>query len=218
MKIRTLVTLAALSFCANMAWADDYKVGQIEIDNLWVRASAPGQTNGAGYMEINNHGKAADRLLSVHSNAAERVELHTVRKENGMAEMRKIDSVEVPADSEVKLAPGGHHIMFIKLKTPFTEGAEIPAILKFEKAGIVSVKFKVKPTNHKGGMNMNDKASMNMNDKGDMNMNDKAGMNMNDKGSMNMNDKAGMNMNDKAGMNMNDKGDMNMNDSGSMKR
>lgn len=50
---------------ATTAWAADFKVGQVEVDDLWVRASAPGQANGAGYMEIENDAKAADRLVSV---------------------------------------------------------------------------------------------------------------------------------------------------------
>ncbi|MCD0503588.1 copper chaperone PCu(A)C [Bordetella petrii] len=153
MKIRQWALLAALGLCtATSAWARDYKVGQVEIDDVWVRASAPGQANGAGYMDIDNDAKAADRLVSVTSDAAERVELHAVQNENGVARMRHLpDGVPVPADGEVKLAPGGYHVMFMKLKQPFTEGAEVPATLKFQNAGEVAVKFKVMPIGHNPG-------------------------------------------------------------------
>jgi len=160
MKIRQWALVAALGLCtATSAWANDYKVGQVEVDDLWVRATAPGQANGAGYMEIDNDAKAPDRLVSVTSDAAERVELHTVQTENGVARMRHLpDGVPVPADGDVKLAPGGYHVMFMKLKQPFAEGADVPATLKFEKAGEVAVKFKVKPIGHHPdmghGMNM----------------------------------------------------------------
>lgn len=147
MKFRQWALVAALGMSAvGSAWAHDYEVGQIEVDDLWVRATTPNQPNGAGYMEIDNDANTADRLLSVSSDAAERVELHTVQTENGVAKMRHLpDGVEIPADGELKLAPGGHHVMFMKLKQPFTEGAEIPATLTFEKAGEVAVKFKVQP-------------------------------------------------------------------------
>ena len=147
MKFRQWTMVAALGLTAmSSAWAHDYKVGKIEVEDLWVRASAPNQANGAGYLEIENDANTADRLVSVSSDAAERVELHTIQKEEGVARMRHLpDGVEVPADGEVKLAPGGHHVMFMKLKQPFTEGSEVPAVLKFEKAGEVAVKFKVKP-------------------------------------------------------------------------
>lgn len=154
MNIRKFAVIAALGLCtAGTAWAKDYKVGQIEIDDLWVRASAPGQSNGAGYMDIDNDAKAADRLLSVTSDAAERVELHTVQTENGVSKMRQVEGgIALPADTEVKLSPGGYHVMFIKLRAPFKDGATVPATLKFEKAGDVAVEFKVKSASHNPGM------------------------------------------------------------------
>ena len=37
MNIRKFAVIAALGLCtAGSAWAKDYKVGQIEIDDLWV--------------------------------------------------------------------------------------------------------------------------------------------------------------------------------------
>ena len=153
MNIRKFALIAALGLCtAGSAWAKDYKVGQIEIDDLWVRASAPGQSNGAGYMDIDNDAKTEDRLLSVSSEAAERVELHTVQTENGVSKMRQVEGgIALPADTEVKLSPGGYHVMFIKLKAPFADGATVPATLKFEKAGEVAVQFKVTPASHNPG-------------------------------------------------------------------
>lgn len=149
MTIRNLALAAALSLCTAAAWADTYKAGAIEVDDLWVRASAPGQPNGAGYLEIENDGRAVDRLVSVRSDVAERVELHTIDNENGVARMRAVEGgVEVPAGGEVKFAPGGYHVMFMKLKAPFAEGSQVPATLVFEKAGEVAVKFDVKPLTH----------------------------------------------------------------------
>jgi len=150
--LRKLAAAAALGLAATAAQAGDFKVGQIEVDDLWVRASAPGQSNGAGYLEIDNDGKSPDRLVAVRSDAAERVEVHTVVTEGGVARMRPVDGgVPVPADGEVKLAPGGYHVMFMKLKAPFAEGAEVPATLVFEKAGEVAVKFQVRSITHNPG-------------------------------------------------------------------
>lgn len=147
MKIRHFALAAALALGAQgAAQAADFKVGHIEVEDLWVRASAPGQTNGAGYLEIENDAKTPDRLLSVSSPAAERVELHEVVTEKGVAQMREVaQGVPVPADGEVKLRPGGYHVMFLKLKAPFAEGGKIPATLRFEQAGEVQVQFDVKP-------------------------------------------------------------------------
>jgi copper(I)-binding protein len=68
-----------------------------------------------------------------------------------MARMRQVKGVDVPAQGKAVLAPGGYHVMFIKLKGPLTEGAEVPAVLTFEKAGEVAVKFIVRPLGHQAG-------------------------------------------------------------------
>jgi copper(I)-binding protein len=153
MKIRQWALVASLSLCSVASvWASEYKVGNIDIDDVWVRASAPGQSNGAGYMVIENDAKTADRLLSVNSAVADRVELHTIETENGVARMRHVPSgLEVPANGELKLAPGGYHVMFMGLKQPFTEGSDVAATLNFEKAGEVPVKFQVKRMGHQAG-------------------------------------------------------------------
>jgi copper(I)-binding protein len=67
--------------------------------------------------------------------------------------MRDVDGgVTIPAHSEVKFKPGGHHVMFIKLKAPFKEGMRIPATLTFQHAGDVHVTFKVKHPTYKAWM------------------------------------------------------------------
>ena len=139
---------AALVFQGS-AWAHDYKAGQIEVDDLWVRATAPGQVNGAGYMDIENNGATNDRLVAVRSGVSQTVELHQTATTNGVSTMRKVDGMEVPAHSEVKFVPGGNHVMFLNLKAPLQEGTTFPATLVFEKAGSVDVQFKVKPLGHK---------------------------------------------------------------------
>ena len=168
MTIRNFAVAAALSLCAaTTAWADGYKAGQVQVDDLWVRATAPGQPNGAGYLKIHNAGQAADRLVAVKSDVAERIEVHTIENENGVARMRAVDGgVQVPAGGDVKFAPGGYHVMFMKVKGAFKEGADVPATLTFEKAGDVAVKFKVQPLSYNpagsGGHDMSGHGGHNM--------------------------------------------------------
>jgi len=151
MRTRKLAFALLAGLAAASVHAAEFKVGQIEIDDLWVRATAPGQPHGAGYMEIDNDAGTPDRLVAVRSEAAERVELHEVATEGGVARMRALEQgLPVPADGEVDLEPGGYHIMFMKLKAPFKEGATVPATLQFERAGEVQVQFKVRPLSYRG--------------------------------------------------------------------
>jgi len=130
------------------AQAADFIAGALNLNDLWVRGSVPGQTNGAGYLQIINPSAAADRLLSVQSDAATRVELHTVVTEDGVAKMRQVQSIDIPALGAAKLAPGGFHLMFLQLTGPFKQGDTVPAVLTFEKAGAVRVSFTVKPSTY----------------------------------------------------------------------
>lgn len=153
--VRTLLTSSVLSVLAGLwahhAWSADFSVGKLELNDLWIRASVPGQINGAGYLQINNHAMSDDKLVSAQAEAATRVELHTVVTENGVASMREVEGVTVPAHGTARLAPGGQHIMFLQLTGPFKQGSTVPVILKFEKAGEVRVDFTVKPSTYNPG-------------------------------------------------------------------
>jgi copper(I)-binding protein len=120
----------------------------LAFETPWVRASAPGQKNGAGYVQIQNKSSQTDRLLSATTENIGRVELHTIINENGVAKMRQVQGIEVPAGSGATLAPGGFHIMFMGLTEPFKAGEVVPVTLRFEKAGEVMINFEIKPTTY----------------------------------------------------------------------
>lgn len=143
------LTLTAL--LSATSHAADFNAGALELNDLWVRASVPGQTNGAGYLHIINPGTTADKLIAAQSEAATRVELHTVINEDGVAKMRQVQGVDIPVHGDVKLAPSGYHVMFLQLTGPFKQDSLVPVVLKFEKAGEVRVNFTVKPSTYNPG-------------------------------------------------------------------
>lgn len=125
--------------------ASEQVAGDLKLSTPWIRASVPGQVNGAGYVQIDNKASQADRLVSASTTGVNRVELHTIITENGVAKMREVQGIEVPASGTVKLMPGGFHIMFLGLTEPFKAGQSLPVTLNFEKAGEVKVIFEIKP-------------------------------------------------------------------------
>lgn len=145
MKRRTLL-LAALA-CAALpacpAFAQDATAGDLKIAGGFARSSPMMANAGAGFLTIANAGPA-DRLLAFKTDACDQPELHTHIEENGMMAMRKVDAIDVPANGEVPLAPGGLHLMFIGLKAPLKEGESVAVTLVFEKAGEVAVSLPVK--------------------------------------------------------------------------
>lgn len=135
------LSLAAFS----VAKATEQVVGDLTLKTPWIRASVPGQVNGAGYVQIDNKAAQADRLISATTNGVNRVELHTIITDNGVAKMREVPGIDVPAKVGVKLMPGGFHIMFLGLSAPFKADTIVSVTLKFEKAGEVKVDFEIKP-------------------------------------------------------------------------
>lgn len=152
MFIRQLLAVGSVVLLASTAVsAHQYKAGALEIDHPWARATAPGQTMGAGYMTIKNSGDAPDTLISISTAVATTTRIHQVKHENNMAKMSAVDAFAVPAKATVKLAPGGYHVMFMNIKAPFKEGEKIPATLTFAKAGKVKIVFKVEPLTYQAG-------------------------------------------------------------------
>lgn len=135
----------------------------IEVSDAWVRAAggmemegheamatpAMGGMQGAGmvsaaYMRLRNNGAVADRLLRAESDVAEAVELHTSEMQGEVMTMRPIEYIDLPANGQVELKPGGMHVMLIGLKHELKVGETVSLVLVFEKAGRVSVQAEVR--------------------------------------------------------------------------
>jgi copper(I)-binding protein len=139
-----LLALLALLVIAAPAAAHDYKLGTLEIDQPWARATPPTAPTGGGYLSIKNTGTTPDRLMSVSSPAAATVQVHEMKMDGSVMRMREIDGpLEIKPGQTVTLAPGGLHLMMMGLKAPFKQGERVPVTLVFEKAGKVDVELAV---------------------------------------------------------------------------
>lgn len=119
-------------------------LGDLTIADGFTRAMPNGARSGGGFLTITNAGGQVDRLISVSSPNAAMVELHEMRMENDRMIMRpQADGIVIPAGETVMLKPGGLHIMFMQVTTPFVEGETVPVTLTFEKAGAVDVMLPV---------------------------------------------------------------------------
>lgn len=140
--IRSLLLAAMLALpLALPAQAHDVKAGALTIDHPFARATAA--RNGAAYMTIANGGGAPDRLLRARTEAAAKVELHTIVKQGDVMQMREVQSIDVPAGGKAELKPGGFHVMLLGLAKPLVEGQTFALVLEFEKAGAVPITVNV---------------------------------------------------------------------------
>ena len=138
----SLATLALVSAAAlaGPAAAHEYTLGDLKIGHPWCRPSPPGAPTGAGYLTVTNTGKTADRLLGGTAAFADRVEVHEMSMDGQVMRMRKLgDGAEIAPGATLALKPGGLHLMFIGLKSPFVLGQKPEYTLKFAKAGEIKV-------------------------------------------------------------------------------
>lgn len=119
---RALTVLLFASTLAAPALAD-----RIKVEAPWVRATAPGQKVAGGFMNLT--ADADMTLVGGSSPVSNHFELHFMRMENGVMEMREMKEIPLPKGKTVSLAPGGLHVMFIGLKSQIREGQKVPLTL-----------------------------------------------------------------------------------------
>lgn len=138
---RRLVPLFVLLLIAAVSapvFAHEQSAGQLEFKHLWIK-QVPGARNGAMFVEIINQGDTDDHLIAVRTDMAKKAQLHTQVIEDGIARMRRIDGIDIPAGGTVRLEPGGMHIMLMGIQGMQMDGAMVPVTLVFEAAGKISL-------------------------------------------------------------------------------
>lgn len=92
----------------------------LSVDDAWVRLPAVAGRPGAAYFTV--HGGPAQRtLIAVSADYALRAEMHESMgggqgmAGGGMAGMRPLGPVPIPAGEEVRFEPGGRHVMLFGL-------------------------------------------------------------------------------------------------------
>jgi copper(I)-binding protein len=115
----------------------------IAVEGPWARA-AGATANTAAYLVLRNRGPAGDALIAARSGAADAVELHRSSMDGGVMRMRPVERIDVPAQGQMALEPGGLHVMLIGLRQDLPAGASLTVTLVFEQAGEVDVAVPVR--------------------------------------------------------------------------
>ncbi len=114
----------------------------ITISGAWARLNPVAGRPAAVYLTIVNHGRADDRLVAASSAFAERIEIHRQSMTDGISRMRRLETLEISAGTEVTLQPGGIHLMLIG-PGPEKIGS-FPLTLNFEVAGEIEIEVAIK--------------------------------------------------------------------------
>ncbi|HKK35703.1 MAG TPA: copper chaperone PCu(A)C [Paracoccaceae bacterium] len=113
----------------------------LTVTDAYARSGNP--NTGAAFMTVMNAGETPDRLVEARSDVARKTELHTHVISDGIARMRPVDAIEIPAGGEARLERGGDHDMFIGLHEPLPPGATFPVELVFESGRSLTVELTV---------------------------------------------------------------------------
>jgi copper(I)-binding protein len=136
-----LLALAAGALFSTAALA------QVSVTDAWARATVAQQKTAGVFMNVRSASPA--RLVAVRTPVAASASLHQMQMQGQTMSMHEVDGVNLPAGQEVRLGPGGYHVMLFGLKQQLKEGDSVPLTLVVEngakKREEVKVAVAVKP-------------------------------------------------------------------------
>lgn len=139
-----LTCMLAAALLSTSAFAHQFSQGDIKIGHPWSRVSPSTAPVAGAYLTVTNSGTEPDRLTGGSTPIADRIEVHQMTMDDGIARMRPLpDGIEVAPGASVELAPGGIHLMLIKPNQQLIEGSSFKATLEFARAGTVEIEFVV---------------------------------------------------------------------------
>ena len=113
------------------------------IENAWIRLPAPSQSVAAGYCDLRNDGAAPVTVVGFAGPF--RVEMHETRIEDGVARMRRVRELHVPAKSAMRLVPGGKHLMLFGVDAASLGAGPVTFHARLASGAEIPVAFAVRP-------------------------------------------------------------------------
>jgi periplasmic copper chaperone A len=107
-------------------WADGaHAAGKLGVFDAWIRPAPPGATMLAGYATLKNTGDEPLTLLKVQSDAFRMTSLHETVVSNDVSKMRELHRLILAPGAEVRLAPGGKHLMLMQPRRDIVVGDKV---------------------------------------------------------------------------------------------
>lgn len=125
---------------------DHAMLGDLMIEAPVIRATTPHAPAAGGFVRITNMGSSDDILLaaSIGAEIAGVAQLHTMSMDGDVMRMHEVEGgIPIPAGETVQLAPGGLHVMLMRLEGPMVDGDHHEITLMFQEAGEVTLNFAV---------------------------------------------------------------------------
>jgi copper(I)-binding protein len=112
---------------------------RVTVDDAWIRLPAAPGRPAAAYFTLHG-GPSNATLISASADIAVRAEMHeSMTGAGGMASMKPLASVPVPAKADVTFAPGGRHVMLFDINAKAKVGRIYNLTLSFGNGGRIYV-------------------------------------------------------------------------------
>lgn len=148
MKFPILVGAAMLAASA-AAFAAGPAGLPVQVEHAWIRW-LPASLPAAGYAVIRNRSDGTLRITGASSPDYGMVMLHHSRLAQGDSTMEMVNHLDIPAHGDVKLAPGGYHLMLSQPTHAIKPGDHVKVTLEFAGGETFQADFSVRPANASG--------------------------------------------------------------------
>jgi len=133
------IATAATSFCLHAEARD-----VLTASDAYILEAPPTARSNVGYIVLNNSSRRAVRLLAIDSDRFARHEMHSMREEGGVMQMRRERTLDVPARGTLKFEPGSYHLMLFSADPPLRAGEKVEMLLQSDSGDEVEVVFEVR--------------------------------------------------------------------------
>jgi hypothetical protein len=131
-------TFSLLAFAAVSASGLQAQATTVTAQDAWVRAAPAGRKVTAIFLTAVNSGATARSIVSGVSDVSDTLELHEMKRDNGMMRMSPVASIAIPAKGQAELRPGGLHLMLFGLKKPLVAGDSVRVTLTLDNGSRVA--------------------------------------------------------------------------------
>jgi copper(I)-binding protein len=107
-------------------------------DEVEITRPMPGRHMSAGYLVLTNNTDEPIRITGATSPQFAKVEIHETTLEDGVARMRRLEELVVPARQSVRLERGGKHLMLMRARD--LDG-EVSVQLSSDGAPILAIRY-----------------------------------------------------------------------------
>jgi copper(I)-binding protein len=115
----------------------------VDITDPWFRA-LPGKLPAGGYFTAQNNTRRDVAITAASSDACGMLMIHQSSNKGGMSSMDMMERVTIPANGQIRFAPGGYHLMCTGPTAKMKVGARVPVVLSLSDGTAVAVAFTVK--------------------------------------------------------------------------